>query len=213
MLHEHGNNYNFIVLCYGMGYKWEVPSSETTYDNEKWPNKVNAHSFWAVVNVTCQLQICCSGISSCSNNMEGCFEWCVIASALKSSPVSFILPFLEEPQTRPVPESFRMQEPWTRTTKNCKKLVVTGCNWSQNEYNKTCSISTKNRTLVVTISCSLTFYVNFKLLIVKISWELDILCYIFWNSKIWCPTFALFLFLLLFLSQFLPDLYKNYIKI
>ena len=51
------------------------------------------------------------------------------------------------------------------------------------------------------ISCSLTFYVNFKPLIIKIGWELDILCYIFWNSKIWRVTFALFLvFIYLYFS-------------
>ena len=49
-----------------------------------------------------------------------------VTSALKSSPVSVILPFLEGPQTRPVPESFRMQELWTGTAKNQSKLVVTG---------------------------------------------------------------------------------------
>ena len=62
---------------------------------------------------------------------------------LKSSPVSVLLPFLEGPQTGPVPESFRMQEPWTRTAKNCKKPVETGCNWSRNEYNKTHAILAK----------------------------------------------------------------------
>ena len=65
------------------------------------------------------------------------------SSALKSGPVSVLLHFLEGLQTRPVPESFRMQEPWTGTTKNRKKPVETGCNWSQNEYNKTCAISVK----------------------------------------------------------------------
>ena len=64
-------------------------------------------------------------------------------SASKSGPVSVILPFLEGLQTGPVPESFRMQEPWTGTTKNCKKTDETGCNWSQNEYNKTRAISAK----------------------------------------------------------------------
>ena len=49
-----------------------------------------------------------------------------ITSALKSGPVSVLLPFLEGPQTGPVPESFRMQEPRTGTAKNRKKLVVTG---------------------------------------------------------------------------------------
>ena len=34
-------------------------------------------------------------------------------SALKSGPVSVLLPFLEGPRTGPVPESFRMQEPRT----------------------------------------------------------------------------------------------------
>ena len=39
-------------------------------------------------------------------------------SALKSSLVSVLLSFLEGPQTGPVPESFRMQEPLTGTAKN-----------------------------------------------------------------------------------------------
>ena len=47
-------------------------------------------------------------------------------SALKSGPVSVLLPFLEGPQTGLVPESFRMQELWTGTAKNGSKLVVTG---------------------------------------------------------------------------------------
>ena len=46
-------------------------------------------------------------------------------SALKSGPVSVLLPFLEGPRTGPVPEGFRMQEPQTGTAKNRKKLVVT----------------------------------------------------------------------------------------
>ena len=46
-------------------------------------------------------------------------------SALKSGPVSVLLPFLEGPRTGPVPEGFRMQEPRTGTAKNRKKLVVT----------------------------------------------------------------------------------------
>ena len=62
-------------------------------------------------------------------------------SALKSNPVSVLLPFWEGPRTRPVPESLRMQELWTGTAKNRKKTVETGCNWSRNEYNKTCAIS------------------------------------------------------------------------
>ena len=79
-------------------------------------------------------------------------------SALKSGPVSVLLPFLEGPQTGPVSESFRMQEPRTGTTKNrkkpqkkrkkktqknTKKTQKTGCNWSQNEYIKTRAISVK----------------------------------------------------------------------
>ena len=64
-------------------------------------------------------------------------------SALKSSPVSVLLPFLEGPQTGPVPESFRMQEPWTGTAKKRKKTQKTGCNWSRNEYNKTRAMSVK----------------------------------------------------------------------
>ena len=50
----------------------------------------------------------------------------ILFSALKSSPVLVLLPFLEGPQTGPVPESFRIQEPWTGTAKNQSKLVVTG---------------------------------------------------------------------------------------
>ena len=57
-------------------------------------------------------------------------------SALKSGPVSVLLPFLEELKTGPVPETFRIQEPRTRTTKNRKKPVVTSRNQSRNEYNK-----------------------------------------------------------------------------
>ena len=53
-------------------------------------------------------------------------------SALKSGPVSVLLPFLDRPQTGPVPESFKNQEPHTGTT---KKRTKTGRNQSQNEYN------------------------------------------------------------------------------
>ena len=66
-----------------------------------------------------------------------------VASALKSGPVSVLLPFLEGPQTGPVPESFRIQEPRTGTAKNRKKPVQTGCNQSRNEYNKTRARSAK----------------------------------------------------------------------
>ena len=48
-----------------------------------------------------------------------------MSSALKSGPVSVLLPFSEGPRTGPVSEGFRMQEPRTRTAKNCKKPVVT----------------------------------------------------------------------------------------
>ena len=41
-------------------------------------------------------------------------------SASKSGPVSVLLPFLEGPQTGPVPESFRMQKLWIGTVKNHK---------------------------------------------------------------------------------------------
>ena len=44
----------------------------------------------------------------------------------------------------------------------------------------------------VRINCSVTFYVNFKPSTIKIGWELNKLCYILWNSKIWLPTFAVF---------------------
>ena len=65
------------------------------------------------------------------------------SSALKSGPVSVLFLFLEGPRTEPVSESFRMQEPRTRTAKNRKKPVKTGCNWSRNEYIKTRAISVK----------------------------------------------------------------------
>jgi Integrase zinc binding domain len=64
-------------------------------------------------------------------------------SALKSGPVSVLLPFLEGPRTGPVPESFRIQELRTGTAKNRKKPVQTGCNQSRNEYNKTRARSAK----------------------------------------------------------------------
>ena len=61
-------------------------------------------------------------------------------SALKSGPVSVLLPFLEGPRTCPVPEGFRMQELRTgtaknrkkpqKTAKNRKKPQKTGHNWS-----------------------------------------------------------------------------------
>ena len=54
------------------------------------------------------------------------YSICLIDSALKSGLVSILLPFLEGPQTGLVPESFRMQEPWTGTAKKPQK---TGCNW------------------------------------------------------------------------------------
>ena len=62
------------------------------------------------------------------------------------------------------------------------------------------------------ISCSLTFYVNFKPLIIKIGWELDILCYIFWNSKIWRATFALFLIFFYFSVSLYPIWMKIILK-
>ena len=59
-------------------------------------------------------------------------------SALKSGPVSVLLPFLEGPRTGPVPEGFRMQEPRTKTAKNRKKPVVTslGMNIIQRVLNR-----------------------------------------------------------------------------
>ena len=62
------------------------------------------------------------------------------------------------------------------------------------------------------ISCRLTFNVNFKPLTIKIGWELDILCYIFWNSKIWRATFALFLVFYYFSVSFYPIWMKNLSK-
>ena len=66
-----------------------------------------------------------------------------MASALKSGPVSVLLPFLEGPRTGPVPEGFRMQEPQTGIAKNRKKPQKTGHNQSRNEYNKTRTRSAK----------------------------------------------------------------------
>ena len=60
----------------------------------------------------------------------------MLFSALKSGPVSVLLPFLDGPRTGPVPESFRIQEPRTGTEKNRKKPQKTGRNQSQNEYSK-----------------------------------------------------------------------------
>ena len=60
--------------------------------------------------------------------------WSVMSSALKSGPVLVLLPFLEGPQTGPVSESFRMQEPWTGTAKNRTKLVVTGLRMNTIKY-------------------------------------------------------------------------------
>ena len=74
---------------------------------------------------------------------EGKSKALCATSALKSGPVLVLLPFLEGLQTGPVPEGFRMQEPWTGTAKNCKKTVKTGCNWSQNKYINSCAISAK----------------------------------------------------------------------
>ena len=67
---------------------------------------------------------------------------------------------------------------------------------------------------VVRISCRLTFNVKFKPLIIKIGWELDILCYIFWNSKIWHATFGLFfIFIYFYFSvSFYPIWMKNLSK-
>ena len=55
------------------------------------------------------------------------------------------------------------------------------------------------------ISCRLTFNVNFKPSIIKIGWELDILCYIFEIQRFDMQLLRFFSFFL-FLSQFLPDL-------
>jgi hypothetical protein len=77
---------------------------------------------------------------------ERCHEFATlleVASALKSGPVLVPLPFLEGPQTGPVPESFIIQEPRTGTAKNRKKPVETDCNQSRNEYNKTRARSAK----------------------------------------------------------------------
>ena len=61
--------------------------------------------------------------------------------------------------------------------------------------------------------CSLLYYANYKPLIIKFGWEMNILCYISWNSKIWRATFAVSTIFILFLSQFSIDLDENYIEI
>ena len=50
----------------------------------------------------------------------------VTHSVLKSGPVSVLLPFLEGPQTGPVPECKNHGPEPQKTTKNRSKLVVTG---------------------------------------------------------------------------------------
>ena len=55
-------------------------------------------------------------------------------SALKSGLVFVLFPFLKGPQTGPVTESFRKQEPWTGTTKNQSKPVVTGLGMNTIKY-------------------------------------------------------------------------------
>jgi hypothetical protein len=63
-----------------------------------------------------------------AGQVDGGDYHCLLSSALKSGPVSVLLPFLEGLRTGPVPESFRIQEPQTGTAKNCKKLQKTGHN-------------------------------------------------------------------------------------
>ena len=54
--------------------------------------------------------------------------------------------------------------------------------------------------------------IYYKLLIIKISWELNMLCYILWNLNIIYANFVVFTFL--FISWLvLTDLDKNHIKI
>ena len=60
--------------------------------------------------------------------------------------------------------------------------------------------------------CSLLFYADFKPLIIKFGCELNILCYILWNLKIWRATFVVST-VFLFLSQFSTNLDENYIEI
>ena len=85
----------------------------------------------------------------------------ILASASRSGPVLVLSPSGLEPRTGPVPESFRNQGPRTRTAKNRKKPVQTG-------HNRFCNKYIKMRAWRVKIYCSLTCYVNFKPLIVKI---------------------------------------------
>ena len=72
--------------------------------------------------------------------------------------VPVFLPFLEGPE--PGPE---------KTGKNQSKLVVTGPVPNALKRGLDWQKTGKNRTCLVTIDCSLTFYVNFKLLIINIS--------------------------------------------
>ena len=73
--------------------------------------------------------------------------------------------------------------------KNCKKLSEPVCGGPGLNVIKSDLNPQKH---IVRINYSLTFYVNFKPIIIKIGWELDRLWYILWMSKIWCATFAVF---------------------
>ena len=72
------------------------------------------------------------------------FFYIHLISASRSGPVPVLSPSGLEPRTGPVPESFRNQGPRTRTAKNRKKPVQTGCNRFCNKYIKMRHIPAKS---------------------------------------------------------------------
>ena len=65
----------FYVTGWGTTIYWEVPSSETTYDNKKQLINVNAHSFWAVVTLWYDNYKCFASASAAVvTKTKRCFE-------------------------------------------------------------------------------------------------------------------------------------------
>ena len=166
-------------------------------------------SFWQTLLSRAFLVCLAKWPQPCSHWHLVCsWQWLMLLPMLVlKGPVSVFLPFLERPRLGPVPESFRTQGPRTGTAKNRKKPVVTGRNRSCTEYiiiQSRLAKTGKNRTWLVKINCSLTFHVNFKLLIIKIGWELNNLCHISWKSKIWRAAFVVFTIFFYFSASFHP---------
>ena len=90
-----------------------------------------------------------------------------------------------------------------KNAKNRSKPVVTGSVINTLKWGKI-------RAWRVKRYCSLTCYVNFKPLIVKIGWELNNLCHILWNSKIWRATFVISTIFLISQPVFIRIWWKLY---